>query len=172
MDPSMAKRKHRRNRNFFVIPVNVVITMGATVASVVVATVEPAAGFTRECFIMSARLMWAIQDHTAGEGPIQFGLHHNDLSVTEVGEGLDAVMSGSSDRIEYERSTRPIRQVGHFAGLNTDEVFNDGRALKTKVKMTFDEGFAFGMWARNQSGSTLTTGTLVKIFGNIYGVWK
>jgi len=74
--------------------------------------------------------------------------------------------------VEREQARRPVRRSGSFTGLSTNERLNDGKAVRTKISMYLAEGIELDAWAFNGSGSALTTGAVVHIWGTVYGVWK
>jgi len=88
-----------------------------------------------------------------------------------VKEALDSNLTSQSDIIARERARRPVRRAGVFYGLSTDEVFNNGKPIRTKMFTVLDEGKELEAWARNQSGGILTTGATVHCFGRVYGYW-
>ncbi len=124
--------------------------------------------------IVSTDLTVSMRDHTAGEGPIDFGLTEQGYSNTEVGEALDASPL-SQYGTAWERSKRKVRQYATFAGDGTEETVNDGKAVRKRM---FLKAFAHStfaaarVWARNRSGAALTTGTVLDIQGTHWGRWK
>ncbi len=167
----MAKhRKRSYNSNFQVINVDNGIALSTLAAGVAIAadlTTLGVAKFT----VISADLMWTIKGLTAGEGPITVGIANGDLTVSNIGETLDANPTNKSDIIARERARRPVRRAGVFHGLSSEEVLNDGKPIRTKLRTTLDTGVELTMFARNQTGSTLTTGASVFCFGKLYGFW-
>lgn len=166
----MVKRKSRkRNNKFFVLPVSSQVTLGTATSGTVVQGATST--LARECLILSAKLMWSWRGFTAGEGPIQIGLVHNDLTVAETAEALDATPGQPSDIIEREQASRPVRQVGFASIIEPSGVLSDGRLMKTKLMIKLDDGFSINLWARNISGAQLTTGGIVLANGHLFGVW-
>lgn len=164
-------RRYYRNRNFVVIPVSQQLTVGALASNTVIAA-DLLASLTEDLFVISANLMVSFTNHTGGEGPLQVGMAHGDLSVTEIAENLNANLTGPDDIIQKERSRRPVRKIGMFSGAAADENLFDGRQSKTTVKFSIGDGHALVVWLVNRSGATLTTGTLVRFDGEIYGRWQ
>ncbi len=173
----MAKHRGRKGRKtsssaFQALPVNQTIAL-ATLADQTVLMADLTA-IADDMWMQSADLSWTLRDAAVGEGPIAVGLAHNDLSVSEVKEAINAVPASRSDIVARERSRRPVRRVGQFTGgVATSEValFN-GVEKRTPVKMYFAESSDLAAYAMNQSGATLTTGAVVTINGTIYGTWK
>ncbi len=126
-------------------------------------------------FWLSIDCTWSIQSLTAAQGPIGVGVAHGDLTVSEIGEALDATLADPDDIIARERARRPVRRAGMFrVNLNDEpEVLNDGRAIRTRTKFSVGDGHTLSLWARNQGGSALsTTSPVIECQGQIYGRWQ
>ncbi len=170
----MAKHKgkrRRRNTKFQVLTVDQIVSLGALVSSGILSGAITSLGVTRYT-VLSTDLLWAMDDITAGEGPITVGIANGDLSNTEISEMLDANPTSQSDIIARERLRRPVRQSGVFAGFDTHETLNDGKFIRTKLRTSLNEGVELVIWARNKSGVTLTAGAVVRVTGKIYGYWS
>ncbi len=165
----MARKKRRRG--FFAVPVTTSVALSTLVNGIVIQTGLTSA-FGREAFLISADLLWTLQNATATEGPIQVGLSHNNYSVTEVKEMLDSSSLDTSDKITQEQQRRAVRRAGIFSVLGADEVLNDGMPLRTRIKFGVNDGDVLNMWVMNLSGGTLTTGATVRAIGTLYGRWK
>ncbi len=108
----------------------------------------------------------ALTGNTAGEGPLQVGLAHSDYSAAEIEEALEAVGNwDEGDLVAREQGKRRVRSVGEFAGLDAVEVLNDGKALFIKMMFPLENGITLKTWARNNTGSTRTTGGNVRFSG-------
>ncbi len=167
----MAKHKgRRRNSKFQALNVSTTITIGALADAVVVSGSLTGLGTTR-FRVVSADLMWAQNGHTSPEGPMIVGIFNGDLSNTEVGEALDAIPTSQSDIIAIERTRRPVRRAGVFSGQNAVENLYDGRMKRVKLHTVLNEGVELKAFARNASGATFTTGTLLEVTGTVYGFW-
>ena len=115
---------------------------------------------------------WALRDGTAAEGPITVGFSHGDYTATEIGEWLASSTAMSrGDKIANERAKRLIRRVGVFSGSGTDETLNDGKPITTRLGWAIPEGTVINLWAFNQSGAALTTGTEVVFNGQVFLRW-
>jgi len=170
----LAKRRRpsrRRSRRLTAIPFVARLTLGALVSSIVIKVSSLPAAFGEDFYIHSVFANWAMRNYTAGEGPISIGYTHGDLSVTEVLEALTAEVTDPDDIIAKERSRRPVRKLGNFPGLNTEETFQDGRMVRSGIGFTVGDGHQFECWALNNSAATLTTGTILEIDGVLYGRW-
>ncbi len=126
---------------------------------------------TTEFFVVSVDLQWSISGHTVGEGPVIFGIANDDLNAAEIAEALDASPQSMADIVARERARRPVRLVGAFTGQTPASQFNDGRVKRTKLKTMLANSVEIAAWWRNESGSALTTGTTVDVFGKVYGYW-
>ncbi len=160
----------RRNSRFQVLKVDASVSLstlgnGGTILLGLMA-------ITGQFKVVAADLLWAIDNLTAGEGPIQAGLSNGDLSTTEVQESLDSSPTSESDIIARERARRPVRSIGVFPGNDTHEVLNDGRMMRTKFFTQLAEGDSLMAFVRNQSGAALTTGAVLRVQGRVYGYWQ
>lgn len=164
----MAKRKNRKG--FVAIPFSIQLALG-TLANETVLMSSILSSLAEDLYVISIDVWTAIRALTAGEGPIFCGICHGDYSVTEVKECLEANVVNPDDKIAVEHSRRQVRKYGVFHGLNTEEVLNDGKSQRVKVRFTVGSGQNFSFWAYNNSGAALTTGAQVEIMGTIYGKW-
>ncbi len=173
----MAKHGRRKpyrkfNSKFQVLPVN----DSSALTTLADATVLRS-GLTAiddDFWVQSADLSWAISGLAAGQGPLLFGIAHGDLSVTEIAEAVNASPTGRGDIIEREQARRPVRRVGQLLadpdGGNLS--LNDGKPIRTTVKMYLEGGIELNMFTLNQSGVALTTGAVVRVYGVLYGSWQ
>ncbi len=169
----MAKRRSlakARNSRFQALQVNAILTL-ATLASETALT-QALTALADDFWIQSMDLNWAIRTATAGEGPIAVGIANGDLSVSEIKEALNASPVSRSDIVNREHARRPVRRVAQFEVLAANESLNDGKPIRTVGKMYLAEGTELNAYAFNQSGASLTTGAVIRIWGTIYGVWK
>ncbi len=122
--------------------------------------------------IITTHLLVAMREHTAGEGPVEFGMAASDYTTTEVVECLDATPLRNSG-VEMERSRRKVRTYGQISGAAADEVPNDGLPIKRRMFLRIAAGMTTGnFFAVNRSGSALTTGSILEITGVHWGRWK
>ncbi len=111
--------------------------------------------------------IWTLSEHTAGEGPLVFGVAHSDYSSAEVLEWIDNTGSwNEGDLVNQEVAKRKIRQIGVFDGLTTEETMNEGKPIKTKLNWILLQGQTLDMWVFNRNAAALTTGSLVNINGH------
>ncbi len=165
-----SKAKYRKyNSRFQVLPVQNVLNL-STLADATVVTSSITA-ITDDFWVQSADLTWTIDGNTAGEAPIFVGLNNGDLSVTEIKEALQALPASRSDIVSRERARRPVRRVGGFSG-QSGQSLNDGKPIRTTIKMYLAESTELEMFALNNSGATLTTGGVIDVYGVLYGEWR
>ncbi len=120
-------------------------------------------------FAVSMDGLWSLINATPGEGPIEVGVAHSDYSDAEIEEWIENQGSwGSSDLVGQEVAKRKIRSVGEFANNVTDEVLNDGKPIRTRLRFMLNAGATLKYWAYNRSGAALTTGGSVSLSGNIW----
>lgn len=160
----------KRSRNFQAWPVRKQLALSTLATDTVIS--GELIGLDQEAYIISADLQWSLRGGTAGEGPLQVGVASGDLSVGEIGEAVWATPSRQDDWIEREKARRPVRKVGTFPGLSTDEVLNDGKAIRTKIKIPCTPTGDLDFWCENQSGASLTGGQVIEVTGTVYGYWR
>ncbi len=162
--------KHKGKSRLAVINVNETISVGALADGVVVKSDGDA--FGRDFYWISSDLYWGMTNHTAAEGPLVVGLAHGDYTVAEIAEALNITgMENPGDKTAKEQGRRQVRRAGQFSGVVGDEVLNDGKTIRTRSKFMVETTQAPAFWAQNKSSATLTTGTLIKVSGKLYGRW-
>ncbi len=122
-------------------------------------------------WLVSADLTVALENNTPGEGPYVVGLSKADYTSAEVEEWFESNASWDrSDMIANEQAKRKCRMIGTFPGLLGEEVLNDGKPIRVKLGWKVEPGeVGIRYWVFNDSAQTLTTGTLVKFQGFVYG---
>ncbi len=128
--------------------------------------------FGEDFFIVGLKGTWSIRNATVGEGPVDVGFAHGDLSVTEILEAVTASQTDPDDIIAVERSRRPVRKVGSFTMGAADQHLNDGVPMTTRFKRSVGDNHTLDVWGLNNSGSTLTTGASIRFQGHAYGRWQ
>ncbi len=162
----MAKNKKRYN--LFAPRISMSAAAGA-LADNTVARSALAATLVREVWVHSVKCTYVVDAHTAGEGPWLFGWAHSDYTAAEILECLTAVGSWDiSNKILQEQARRKVRIVGTFNGLASEELFNDGRALKSTIKFKLTAGQTLVLWQWNRSGAIFSTGSLIQVNGVAY----
>ncbi len=165
------KKQYNRRKNFQAFPFNVQLALLALADETVLKANLFVSDLIRGLFNISVDATWAVRGLTAGEGPINVGWAHNDLSIVEIKENLDVEMFDPSDIIARERSRRPVRKSGVFQGLTAVEVISNGNIIRTPLRFTTDIGHQIVFWGMNKSGANLTTGAVIEIQGTLYGRW-
>jgi len=167
--PTYFPGRRGRSKSFFVSKVNGSLDFNSLLDGIVLPVTI--LDLTQDAFLISADLTWSIQGFTAAEGSTRVGLANSVLSVTEIAKALDASPNAQDDRVPIERTRRPVRDVGRFPGLATDEVLNNGNIFRTTIKTVITSARNLNAWIRNTSGGTLTSGVL-EVSGKVYGNWK
>ncbi len=161
----------RRSRGIVAIPFTGNITLSTLANGVVIKGSLFTNAFDNAFFAVSMDATWSIRDLAAGESPIDVGVGLNDYSVGEIAEKLNAdEMNIRLNQIAVEQGRRKIRRVGVFTGV--DETLENGVKIRTPLRFTIPEGGNLVPWARNSSGvANLATGSIVQIFGTLFGRW-
>ncbi len=113
---------------------------------------------------------------TAGENPINIYLVNNDLTVAEVAEAIvTAGPLNRNERIATERASRAVFLLATAGGPATDFAFkgHDGQEgiISKVIRWTFSNPEGWSIVAFNNSGSALTTGTIIRFSVKYFGVW-
>ncbi len=170
--PFSIGRKHRI-KNFIAIPFSASQPLLTLANEIVVSANIMNAVFSEDIWIISMDWIAAIRGLTAGEVPIELGVHHSDLSVTEVAEALDAEVLTPDNIIAMERARRPVRRLGLFAdSVPSGMTMHQGMVKRSKIMMAIGNGLSLNFFLRNQSGGALTTGSTVEFHGTVFGRWQ
>ncbi len=117
--------------------------------------------------LLTSKVTWAIDGIIAGEGPLTVGYAHNDYTVTEIKECLEAEANiDLGDKVAQERANRLVRRVGSFSGV-ANEVLNDGKPITTRLNWLIAETKTATLFVYNQSGAPLSTGARVVVNGSV-----
>jgi len=165
------KRSGKNRKNFVAIPFSNALAL-ATLTDETVIKNDIIGTLGEGLYIISVDINVVIRDLTAGETPLFFGVAHNDLTVAEILEAINAEVTDFDDIVARERARRPVRKIGAFAGALADPIFNDGRKYRQTVKFMIGEGNTLAFFLKNQSGATLTTGAIIEYDGTIFGRWQ
>ncbi len=166
----MAKR-NRFNRNFGVIPYREGIALSTLAASAAITGTAPV--LTQDFRTISMDCVWSQRDLTSGEGPVLVGWAAPELTVAEIAEAISAAPTSQYDYPAIEHSRRPVRKAGSFPVVLAGEVLNDGKAIRTKMRMDIPAGKGMPQaFTFNDSGNVLTTGGVTQVEAKYYGVWK
>ncbi len=174
MNPVEQKRYFAklRRKNFHPIPFrdSIQLLTLATNTTLIADMLDTNLG--EDYFFISMDILATIREQSANEGPIEFGIAHEDYSAAEVEEHLSVSFVNPDNKIEQERARRKVRRVGHFPGLLATEVFNDGRKYRQTIKFSVGNGFNMSFFAANRSSAALTTGTVIEFSGTFFGRWQ
>ncbi len=173
--PLLAMAAKRSTKGLIGVPVNLPDFALGTLGSETVIANDLVTGDStnqRRTYWFSFKGYISSDNVALGQGPIEIGVAHSDLSVTEIAEALDAAASVSQDNvIENERARRPVRSWGIFTARDITEWLNNRATTNQRFKIGFSTGEDFEpvIWARNHSGAVLTTGGVVNAFGKLWG---
>lgn len=170
--PKRRRSRRKRGGGFIAIPFNATLSLSTLNANLGLSTDLLGSQMAKDFFAISADVIWDRRAGVADEGPLQVVLVHNDLSDAEVVEALDAEVTDPSDIVARERSRRPVRRAGAFSGIGTDEVLNDGKAIRTTLKFSVNSGHQVAAVIINRSGANLTGNMTLVIAGVLYGRWQ
>ncbi len=164
--------KHKGKRRSGVIAVEVDGSLAlSTLASetVLASNISPSESVEgNTLYAISADLLISLRNMTAGEGPIIVGCAHDDYSVTEIQEALQADNLDFTNKIEQEQGRRQVRRWGQFAVISSQEVLNDGKPLRVYIRIPMELGHQIKIWAWNKSGAVLTTGGVLTWSGKLF----
>ncbi len=119
--------------------------------------------------VISINATWQISALTADEGPLTVGYAHPDYTVTEIKECLEAGNSiDLGDMIAREQANRLVRIVGTID--SEDERLNDGLPVKTKLNWLLPAGDVVEIFVFNEQTGALTTGSSLKVSGDMWVV--
>ncbi len=164
--------KHDRRKNFVAIPFFAELPLLTLLDDAVLKVSMLTSNFGEDIFCISADILAVIKDNTAGEVPLILGVAHGDLTNGEILEFLDAELTDPDDLIVKEQSRRPVRRIAVFSTTGVDLELNDGKPIRQVMKFSVGDGHNVALFICNRSGSTLTTGTILKISGMLYGRWQ
>ncbi len=165
-------RRRRRGRKAIWVPFQSILSLGTLADDTVVQQGLLASALLHDAWIIAVRATWSLRDLTPGQGPIEVGVSHSDLSVAEVKEYLNADVREPDNIIANEHRRRPARRVGIFHGNDDAESLNHGTPAYTKCGWRNGEGHQSSMWAYNSSGAALsTTVPEVVCSGHVLLVW-
>ncbi len=172
---ALAKRgrgKRRAPRDWTKIPVDETESLSTLADNTALIQALITSALTHDYRCTSIKVQWSLANLTAGEGPIQVGVAHGDYSLAEIEEFLEQdAPTGPNSLVEREVAGRLIRRVGVFSGVAAEEVLNDGKPIRTRLNWLIADGQRINSWVYNNSGASLTTGALVRTFGECNGFW-
>lgn len=172
-------KRSRNSKNFAAIPLDFNLPLSTLASADLIAVDMLGGNLTEDFYAISVDILAQIRGLTAGEGdPIMAGIAHGDYSDAEIEENQEVVFLGPGSKIEQERARRLVRKTGIFTtdivnAVTLKLMGNRGGAglIRTKLKFTVNSGKTLNMWVHNQSGATLTTGSVLVATGTLYGRW-
>lgn len=100
------------------------------------------------------------------DGPLMWGICQGNLTLTQLEEAIEADRVIQSDVAGEERSKRPYQILG-VMGPSKETDWHE----MTRIRLpTFQEDVGFNTFVYN-AGDARTTGSLVKIFLQVFGRW-
>ncbi len=111
---------------------------------------------------------WTWEGVTVDEAPMIGGHAHGDYTSAEIEECLEAQqMWDQGDKVAQEQGKRKVRRTAAFSGNETEEVAGDGVPIYRKLGFYIEDGETLLLWARNQGGATISTGSSLRFSGFI-----
>lgn len=166
------KRTYRKGKKLRVARFSVVLALGTLVSDDLILVEMIANNSGQRAFMIAMDGTWSVRGLAQGEGPINVGIAHGDYAASEVEAWFESTAGiGSPDKLAQEVNGRLCREVGKLLGpeiAGGDDVLNDGKAKRTKLRWLLETGNGISVWARNESGSTLTTGAQVEVSGKAF----
>ncbi len=152
-----------------------VITLGALANGVAIKQTAPLA-ISDDFRVLKSEYSMGFTGHTGGEGPLDVYLCNNDLSVASIADAIDAQGPlNKSDRDLDERAMRAVHLIGtmQIPGTTGHVIGADNQhgVIEDKHPWTYTKGVGWTLAAHNNSGSTLTTGTVIRFSAKHFGVW-
>lgn len=144
--------------------------------------VEPSAQIelTNEQGFRVQKLRWAgyYSGKTTSQGGIAWGIACNfeDATAAAQIETILEAQPGSAQAADGRQTDSWwIKTMGVIPFIGTDGMLDGGTdgmiMLDCDVNWSVPEGSSMFLWAHNMSGSGLTTGTVIDLYAEIYGVW-
>ena len=164
------RRRGKNRRGFVAIPFFTELPL-STLADNTVITASILT-FSEDIFIISADVQANLNAAPGGQGPLMVGLAHGDLTIAEINEALDAEVTDPDDIIAKERARRPVRRVGVFPALSSDEVLAQGQSQRIVMRFSVGNDHALNMFCVNRSGGPLTGAAIVTFVGTLFGRWQ
>ncbi len=156
------------------------ITLGALVAATAIFGASKIDATREQGFrLIMSRISMALLGKTTGQGPIMFGICCNVPSVGNLKEYIENDPQGASSKTEKAKNwfVKVLGQIP-LAAIEDGNAGNGWTMLKQSVVevkygkngWSIPEGSALQYFAYNM-GSTLTTGAVITIAAEHFGVW-
>ncbi len=109
---------------------------------------------SEKMWISSIEMTWAVDAATAGEGPIIVYVAHSDYTDAEIDAYIELIANwDTGDLVAREQMRRFVRQIGVFPLIESNEVLNDGRPVRTKCGWMLETGQTLQFGAYTQGGA-------------------
>ncbi len=167
----MVRHKKRSSKRFVVLRMGTGLPLLTLADNTVVKQDVQSVDFDNEIWLSSSDIQISLRGATPGEGPIMVGFAHGDYTVAEINEWYTSTNFLSADMVEQEQGRRKCRDIGTLAVIASSESLNDGKAIRVKIGIKIQSGQNLSFWARNSSGASLTTGSVIEFNGKLYGTW-
>ncbi len=166
-----AKRRRRSRGRFVALPFNTQQALG-TLADETVVSADLTTNLAEDFYAISVDIVATVADGSAGDGPIEIGVAHDDYTAAEIKEFIDVNLTDPDNKIDQERSRRLIRRLGSIVELtNAPQVPRSGDPKRIPLRFILGDGHTLSAWVMNHTGSAMTTGAVVTFSGTIYGRW-
>ncbi len=154
-------KKGGRRRKYLKGNVDEKLSLGTLNASTLISDIFDET-VNERTLISSLVASYSLDNLTAPQGPIEFGVAHSDYTDAEIEEFIENTGSwNEGSLVEQEIAKRKVRKIGTFAAESlagtTDVPFNDGKPVKTKLNWIVNQGQTLRIWAYNHSSSALAT---------------
>ncbi len=144
------------------------LTLGTLAADDVISESFPTV-LTEKSFFLSYELVCSMRGGTPTEGPVHIGIAHSDYSAAEIEEAIEAAGAwDEGDLVAREQSRRMVRLLGVFPMEDQDEVLNDGKPFRGKLRWPIEAGKTIAMFGYNRSGAILTDGATLQLEGGFH----
>jgi len=171
----MAKKRGRRNRrNFVALPIEGTVAVNLLPAYEASADELTSSDYSEDLYLMSADLLISIRNVTAGEGPIEFGVCHSDVTQAQLAAYLNSsgnVDPDDLDAIALARWGKYIRRLGYLSCITSDETVNNGMMKRYKIKMKIGNDHQLYAWAFNRTNAQMSDAGNLLFNGTAYGRW-
>ncbi len=161
----------RRNGRYTLRPVRIAqaITLGA-LANVTVISQGLTGNADAAYRCISLTTLWTLKNAATNQKPVHVGYAHSDYTVTEIKEFIEGGSAISiGNKVSNEQANRLIRLVGTFGmATEVDSSLNDGKPIKTRLNWALPIGKEVVAFAYNDSGASLTTGSIVDMTGTMW----
>ncbi len=156
--------------------VDEVLSLG-TLASLTLISAAFDDAVTEKALVSSLVATYSLDQLTAPQGPIVFGVAHGDYTAAQIEEVIESTDTWEvNDLVAQEIANRKIRIIGSFAAQSlagtVDVPFNDGKPVKTKLNWILNSAQTLQLWAYNKSASALSTTVPILVANGHVNLWQ